>query len=297
MDNIQKIIQYIHYNFNQDLSLKELAKQAYLSPFHFQRVFKEAVGETPKQYLIRIRMETAAHFIVLKPHDSILDVAIDCGYNSLESFSRAFKNFYSVSPDIFKKLNEQNKVKLLQKKANSGKIENKTFLSSLSYRQGSITDNLNVKVVKLPSKKIIYSAISLESLEQIDECYKKVWQWAQVRELIIPHSQPFGIFMDYPLFTALDKCRYLVCILVTAKPELSGNIQYMELPIKTYVSMDVSGSIDEMIKQIGVFSKTWLINSGYELVHEPALHIPTQDIIKVPFEQNSFRLNLRIQPK
>ena len=297
MANIQKIIQYLHYHFNQELSLTELAKHAFLSPFHFQRVFKEAVGETPKQYLIRVRLETAAHFIVLKPKESILAVAIDCGYNSLESFSRAFKNFYSVSPDIFRKMNEQEKLEVLHNKIKSGRLENNPDLLFSVPNQKSIPNNLSIKVVKLPSMKFIYSALSLESTEQITERFKKVKQWAEVRELTSPDSQLFGIFMDYPLFTALDKCRYLACISVNTKPELNGNIQYMELPIKTYVSLEVYGSISEMIQQITVFSNTWLPESGYELVHEPAFHFPGQDIIKVPFKQNSFYLHLRIQPR
>jgi len=98
---IQKIKHLIKKRFAEPLSLADLAKHVFLSPFHFQRVFKEATGESPKQYLTRVRLEAAVHMLMSGPDQSMLNLALECGYNSLEHFLRAFKKAFEISPSAF----------------------------------------------------------------------------------------------------------------------------------------------------------------------------------------------------
>lgn len=60
MEPINKILHYIQQHFNEPLNLNSLAAQANYSPFHFHRLFKQQVGEAPKQYILRLRLERAA---------------------------------------------------------------------------------------------------------------------------------------------------------------------------------------------------------------------------------------------
>lgn len=60
---IQKVLNYIEQNLNLKLSLELLAKLSTYSPFHFHCVFTGIVGETPADYVKRLRLEMAAHFL------------------------------------------------------------------------------------------------------------------------------------------------------------------------------------------------------------------------------------------
>jgi len=97
MQRLLPVMMRIQAHLDTDLSLKRLAATARLSPYHFHRVFREAVGETPKQYTQRLRLERAAHRLIL--HDAtVLDIALDAGFQNHETFSREFKKRFRVSP-------------------------------------------------------------------------------------------------------------------------------------------------------------------------------------------------------
>jgi AraC-like DNA-binding protein len=83
------------------LSLDALAALAELSPFHFLRTFSAVVGETPHQYVRRARLRAAA-LRLLTTHSTVLDVALDAGFNDLSAFNRAFKAEFSATPTGFR---------------------------------------------------------------------------------------------------------------------------------------------------------------------------------------------------
>lgn len=296
-DRINKAVKHIEQHLSDELPLEDLAALAHFSPFHFQRIFKEVTGETPKQLIKRLRLEEAAHFIVLYPQTNMLEVALRIGFQSLESFSRAFKNYYNISPDNFRKSSEETKIKLVQNPELSDK-----FLKTPSLFLSSIADiseiaEKSVEIVRLPPQKIIYIQTTLESTANITASFRKIKQWALARELVKPESFPFGLMKDYPLFTALDKCRYLTCMAVEVQPEISGAVHYMEQPQSTFAVFNVKGNMSEIIQSVTNVVKNWLPESGYQFVHEPAFEIPLYDPLTTPFDSNSYRIMIQIRPK
>jgi AraC family transcriptional regulator len=79
IERINKVVRHIEQAIDCDLPLDELVALACFSPFHFQRVFKELMGETPKQFLKRLRLEEAARIIAFNPRQKILVVALKTG--------------------------------------------------------------------------------------------------------------------------------------------------------------------------------------------------------------------------
>lgn len=101
-------------NLNEELTLQKLAGIANYSPFHFQKIFKQEIGESPKQYIIRMRLENAAHSLFVYRHRSITEIALDSGFASNATFARAFKNYFGFSAEEFRKLSPKEKVNLSQ---------------------------------------------------------------------------------------------------------------------------------------------------------------------------------------
>lgn len=94
---IQKAIQYVEDNILSELDVKDIAGKAYVSPFHFQRLFLLLSGMTLGTYIRNRRLSLAA--VELQSSDSrIIDIALKYGYDTPESFSRAFERFHSVLP-------------------------------------------------------------------------------------------------------------------------------------------------------------------------------------------------------
>lgn len=90
---------------DEALDLEELARAAQLSPLHFHRIFRGMLGETPLELHRRIRLERAARALVGDGGDDappITRIAFDAGYETHESFTRAFRQAYGSSPSEFR---------------------------------------------------------------------------------------------------------------------------------------------------------------------------------------------------
>lgn len=94
---IQRAIDYIELNLTEDMNYEDIAKQAYSSQFHFQRIFSIICGFTVGDY-IRMRRLSMAASDLIRNNDKVIDVALRYGYDSPESFTRAFTNFHGVTP-------------------------------------------------------------------------------------------------------------------------------------------------------------------------------------------------------
>jgi AraC family transcriptional regulator len=87
----------------RDVSLTSLAREWGYSPSHFHRLFTETVGETPKAHVDRVRLERAA-FRVAVESSSFLDIALAVGFRNHETFTRAFKRQFGVTPTAYRQL-------------------------------------------------------------------------------------------------------------------------------------------------------------------------------------------------
>jgi AraC family transcriptional regulator len=98
---IQPLLAYAAAHLDEDVSLAALARQARLSSFHLQRIFSAAAGETPKHLTLRLRLGRAA-VMLLTSDDSILDMALSCGFQSHEGFIRAFRRRFGITPSAYR---------------------------------------------------------------------------------------------------------------------------------------------------------------------------------------------------
>jgi AraC family transcriptional regulator len=96
-----RVLVHIQQNLDAPLPLEELASIALFSPFHFHRIFRGLIGESVKEHVRRLRLERAAHRL-RHTGQQITEIALDAGYQSLESFTRAFHRMFSQSPTEFR---------------------------------------------------------------------------------------------------------------------------------------------------------------------------------------------------
>jgi AraC-like DNA-binding protein len=93
---------YLGACYRGRVPLEAAAREACLSPFHFNRVFTRAFGETPHEFVTRRRIEEAKK-LLLAENRSVTDICFDLGYESLGSFSTKFRSLTGLSPAAFRR--------------------------------------------------------------------------------------------------------------------------------------------------------------------------------------------------
>ena len=100
-DAMSEVIEYLHSHFAENVGTERLARMAGLSVSHFERRFRLAFGSSPRQYLIRVRVENAAR--MLRESDrSITEIAQACGFYDHAHFSRSFRRITNLSPTAYR---------------------------------------------------------------------------------------------------------------------------------------------------------------------------------------------------
>lgn len=93
---------YIDDNYHESIDLQQISQQAFLSPFHFHRIFRQVYRHTPHQYLTRKRIEKAKD--LLKENKPVTEVCNEVGFESIGSFSTLFKKEIGFAPTYFRNM-------------------------------------------------------------------------------------------------------------------------------------------------------------------------------------------------
>jgi AraC family transcriptional regulator len=84
-------------------NLREIAREACLSPYHFHRSFRKVFGETPHRYLVRHRLSKAAGLLSGRDRN-VIEVCMECGFESPSSFSALFRSHFGIAPSKISKI-------------------------------------------------------------------------------------------------------------------------------------------------------------------------------------------------
>lgn len=98
---IQNAIEYMEENITDRLEINDIASKAYVSAFHFQRIFSILCGYTVAEYIRNRRLTLAGQKLAVS-NERIIDIALEFGYDSPDSFTRAFTRFHGISPSAAK---------------------------------------------------------------------------------------------------------------------------------------------------------------------------------------------------
>jgi AraC-like DNA-binding protein len=99
--SVQKVIAYIKESFEKSITLSELSALAGYSPNHFQRIFTDIMGISPREYLEEVRIKHAK-YLLAQSEKALAEIAQDCGFSSQSYFSKVFKLHTFITPNEFR---------------------------------------------------------------------------------------------------------------------------------------------------------------------------------------------------
>lgn len=99
IQSIQKAIEYMEEHILDKVSYKDVARQLYMSNYHFHRLFSMVTGITANEYIRNRKLSMAGQELIMSDK-KVIDVALKYGYESPESFTKAFSRFHGVTPNV-----------------------------------------------------------------------------------------------------------------------------------------------------------------------------------------------------
>ena len=98
---LRRIVDMVHTKLDSELTLHEMAECAELSVAHFSQMFRKSTGESPHQFVLRLRMERAKE-LLRAPNAKVLHVALACGFKTQQHFARVFRRLCGASPTQYR---------------------------------------------------------------------------------------------------------------------------------------------------------------------------------------------------
>ncbi len=249
---------------DQALDLERLARDAGLSPFHFHRVFRGMVGETPLELHRRLRMERAA-WRVLNDGDGITAIAFDAGYETHEAFTRAFKAQYGASPSEFRKWSAggsprapqieivaRSRIHFLPRAKSQPPSFN--FIRGETAMQVEITDRPDLRVAAVQH---------VGAYNRISEAFGRLGAIAGQAGLFGSDASMIAIFHDDPEMTPEDKLRSDAGITVPPTTNLPTGLTELKVPGGRYARTTHKGSYDGLGDAWARLMGEWLPKSGH----------------------------------
>jgi len=282
---INKTLDYIEINLCNQFTLDELASVASFSKYHFHRIFLGVIGETPFQFITRLRLQKAGTFLIMNPRLSINDIAINSGFTDISIFSRNFKHHFGQAPSVWKKQMLE-KSNLSQIKSNPEKVKNELsvyfckYSKSLKWRT-NMEQNKSIEIKQLPDMTVAY--VRHIGPYKGDEAlfqglWNKLFAWAGPKGLLAQTDLiSLAIYHDDPNITEDMKLRTSICLTVPEDTMVDGEVGKMKVEGGQYmVARFVVNATEFADAWQWVYAK-WFPESGYQPDDKPCFEMYTEE--------------------
>lgn len=283
---MNKAMDYAYANLGRDFELAEMADAACFSRYHFHRMFSAFSGETPGEFLRRIRLAKAAGLLRDDPRRDVTAVAMDSGFSSPSVFSRAFKDRFGVSPSAFRAADEAKLASILkaaglarskpsQTPGNDGQAEGNEGhapggylpyaepILDVRWRKDMAKLEYKVELKDLPAMTVAY-ARHVGAYNLIGEAFGRLYRWAGPRGFIGPETMHLACYHDDPDLTPPEKLRSSACISVAAGTPTDGDIGSMQIPGGLFAVAHFEIDQSQFGEAWTALMGEWLPSSGYQ---------------------------------
>ena len=277
-ERILRVLIYIQNHLDEAISLDSLAEVANFSPFHFHRMFTGMVGESVKAHVRRLRLERAA-LQLLSSRQSILEIALGAGYETHETFTRAFSAMFGDSPSVFRK---NHSIKALGKSPSGVHFSPDGNPEFQPVQEGR--SSMEVEIKKVNKMRVAFIR-HIGPYDQAGSAWQKIMSWAGKKGLAGPDVKFFGLSYDDPDITPPDKLRYDAAVEVPENVEAEGEVGIQDIESGDYAVTVHRGSYQNFNKTYTRLFSEWLPSSGREARKGPSLEFCLNSPQETPPEE------------
>lgn len=263
LKGMNEALNYVEENLMNEIDFEKVAKLAFCSQYHFTRMFSLLAGITLSEYIRRRRLTLAA-FELINSNVKIIDIAIKYGYNSPDSFTRAFQKSHGVTPSEIR--NSSSSLKAYPRMTFQFSIQGG---SEMNYR---IVEKEKFRIVGIQKRvPIIFGGVNPE--------IAAMWRSLD-SEMIntlkgLSNVAPTGLISASTNFSEdrmKEKGELDHYIGVATTKKCPAHLTTLEVPVSTWAVFEAIGPFPETLQNIwGRIYSEWFPSSNYEQVDGPEI--------------------------
>jgi len=243
--SVNRAVEYINNHLDKMITLSELAKSAAISEYHFHRIFKAILNESPGDYIQRLRLEKVS-FLLQTSTLSIYDIAEQTGYQSAPALSKAFKKRYGTTPSAFR-----------------------TSPADLTIALSKPVKNLYIQpVIKtIFPKEVLYTRIidPFHNKEAFRKAWAKLIQFAELNGIPNNQDEYYCISHDISTITNPKHYRLYACIHTPKKIKPKGIFGIQTIQGGLYAVFTHKGPYKDLETIYCNIYRYWIPNNDYGL--------------------------------
>ena len=266
INRVNRVLHLIHRDIAADLSAERLACAAAWSESHFHRRFRQVTGESVHGYIRRTRLEQAANQLMFNPDRPVIDIAEQCGFQSLSSFGRAFRQTWQMSPGRWRQQARQRGPAPYLDDAEIAQSFERIARRSLPVPE----------LIEFPSQAVAYVRHRGYG-RSIRLAWQMLQHWAQQQGHA--SDRQIGLHHSNPTLVPLAECRYVACLAIEDSIPRRGAISSMRIPGGLHAVFTLEGRYGELLPWLSRVQQEWLPDSGLRARTIPA---------HVRYERNQF---------
>jgi AraC family transcriptional regulator len=278
---VARAVERVGRSLDEALDLDALAREAALSVFHFHRVFRGMVGETPLELHRRLRIERAAERLC-RSSAGVTAIAFDAGYDTHEAFTRAFGQRYGVSPSVFREQGADaasachgGPPTALAARCGLHVRDGCVDLGALTLTTGEIP--MNVTIEALPARRLA-TVRHVGPYPQIAKAFHRLGTIAADHDLYAHVDPPMlALYYDDPETTPAAELRSDAALVVRDDVELPSGLAEVTLPAGHYAKASHRGAYSGLGDAWARLMGEWLPGSGFRVGAGPSYEVYVTD--------------------
>ena len=242
---------YIYTHIDAPLDIEEITKQAGVSRYHLQRIFKAIFGKNIYETIKSIRLEKAANLLIVNATSTITQIANACGYSSQSTFIGAFKERFGMTPTQWRKGGY------------------KEFAAKLLEYDVHRFEALDFSIVTLPKQRAYYIRH-----RGYDESIKEDWMKLRLFAASsgLKNYKEIALYHDNPAIKPLHECAYVAC-LATKEKAKEQKLPSFYIADGSYAKFSIKGESPLDLELLHYIFHYWIPQKGFETTPKPPFAI------------------------
>jgi AraC family transcriptional regulator len=263
---VVRAAEYVVRRLDDALDLDELAAEAGLSPFHFHRVFRGMLGETPLELHRRLRLERAA-WSLRDGSAPVTRVAFEAGYDTHEAFTRAFRARYGHAPSVFRRLSSERREECIRQMqfelaARSGLHYSPVRTDDLILPTLFEELYMNADIIDRPAIRVV-TCRHTGTYNRVSEAFARLHALAAPAGLLVPGAAMLAIYHDDPETTPESELRSDAALSISPTAAVPEGLGTTTIPAGRYARATHVGPYEGLGDAWAKLMGEWLPRSGF----------------------------------